>query len=190
MSRPSKKRARTHPYISQNQLSIAGFETPFSENLDPENRWVRLAHKIPWDELSNLYLKGQGPKSTGRPRLNPRIVLGALIIKHLCNLDDRETIAQITENLYMQYFLGYSGFSKEPPFDPSLFVELRKRLGKEVLSEMNMHILSWSGQQGKGGDTDNEEVVHRGELLLDATVAPQDIAYPTDLGLLNTSRQA
>ncbi|MDN5213278.1 transposase [Fulvivirgaceae bacterium BMA12] len=47
------------------------------------------------------------PKLTGRPPLNPRVVIGALIIKHLCNLDDREIVAQITENIYMQYFLGY-----------------------------------------------------------------------------------
>jgi hypothetical protein len=27
----------------------------------------------------------------GRPGLNPRIVIGGLLIKHLCNLSDRET---------------------------------------------------------------------------------------------------
>jgi len=45
-----------------------------------------------------------------------------LIIKHICDLSDRETIQQIQENMYMQYFIGYSGFSDEEPFDPSLFV--------------------------------------------------------------------
>jgi transposase, IS5 family len=34
------------------------------------------------------------------------------------------------------------------------------------------------------GDTKN-----KGEVLHDATVCPQDIAYPTDLGLLNKARE-
>jgi hypothetical protein len=57
--------------------------------------------------MCNLYLKVVPNGTTGRPALNPRIVLGSLIIKHMCNFDDRETINQISENIYMQYFLGY-----------------------------------------------------------------------------------
>lgn len=195
MKKPSKRRASGMPYTSQSQLVIAGFETPFSQSLDPANRWVELAGKIPWDDLAGLYLKRYGRKATGRPPLNPRIVLGALIIKHLCNLDDRETISQITENIYMQYFLGYSAFSTQPPFDPSLFVEIRKRLGDDLIAEMNLRILECSGSKPdstddeKGGDTDRDDDGGKGELLLDATVSPQDIAYPTDLNLLGEARQ-
>jgi hypothetical protein len=77
---------------------------------------------------------------TGRPGLSPRIVLGSLIIKYLCHLDDRETVDQISENIYMQYFLGYPSFSNDPPFDASLFVEFRKRLGLESLNAINEKI--------------------------------------------------
>lgn len=63
--------------------------------------------------------------------------MGSLIIKHLCNLDDRETVDQISENIYMQYFLGYPSFSNEPPFDASLFVEIRKRLGVDALNAIS-----------------------------------------------------
>jgi transposase, IS5 family len=42
---------------------------------------------------------------------------------------DRETVQQMLENMYMQYFIGYSSFSDEVPFDPSLFVEIPNRLG-------------------------------------------------------------
>lgn len=114
MKKTPKRRAPSRAYVSQSQLVLSGFKTPFSQTLDKENRWVQLADKIPWDELANLYHKHYSPKSTDRPPLNPRIVIGALIIKHICNLDDRETISQITENIYMQYFLGYSTFSSRP----------------------------------------------------------------------------
>jgi transposase, IS5 family len=62
----------------------------------------------------------------------------------MCNLDDRETAAQISENMYMQYFLGYSSFSSRPLFDASLFVEFRHRLGSEVINEMNEKIVAMS----------------------------------------------
>jgi len=77
MNKPYKKRAPHIEYVSNRQLEIAGFETPFSEHLDPDNRWVALAKKLPWDELSGIYLKQFRRKSTGRPPLNPRLVVGS-----------------------------------------------------------------------------------------------------------------
>jgi transposase, IS5 family len=205
MRKTTKKRAPKSVYISPKQLTIQGFETPFHNGLLKSNRWVKLADIIPWDELVSAYLKRNPTKSTGRPGANPRVVIGAVIIKHLCNLDDRETISQITENLYFQYFLGYSSFSHEPPFDPSLFVEIRKRMGDELIAEMNSRIyeISKSISTGKEDETapkpkkdddtgnDSNDTINgnRGELLMDATVCPQDIAYPTDINLLNEARE-
>ncbi|WP_394331158.1 transposase [Arcticibacter svalbardensis] len=34
----------------------------------------------------------------------------------------------MSENMYMQYFLGYSSFGNETPFDASLFVEFRNKM--------------------------------------------------------------
>lgn len=136
----SKKRAYATTYQSQNQLVIDGFESPFDQKLRSDNRWVVLAKLIPWDEIVSIYLKKVPPASTGRPSLSPRIVIGSLIIKHLCNLDDRETVDQISENMYMQYFLGFTSFSNEPPFDPSLFVEFRKRIGMDEVNAINEQI--------------------------------------------------
>ena len=142
MKKTKKKRAPTPFYISPTQLSLNCFKTPFEQHLNFKNRWVALAKLIPWDEVCNLYLKHVGVSDTGRPPLNPRVVLGSLIIKHICNLDDRETVDQISENIYMQYFLGYSSFTSEAPFDASLFVEFRKRLGMDTLNAINEKIAS------------------------------------------------
>ena len=102
MSLPRKKRAQVPQYVSPNQLTLAGFEHPFDQKLSPTNRWVVLAHLIPWDEICNMYFKFVPKPPTGRPPLNPRIVIGSLIIKHMCNLDDRETVDQISENIRLQ----------------------------------------------------------------------------------------
>lgn len=190
MTTSRKKHAPHLEYVSQSQLTIAGFETPFSQKLDKNNRWVVLAGKIPWDELAGIYLKRFSIKSTGRPPLSPRVVIGSIIIKHMCNLDDRETVAQVSENMYMQYFLGYSSFCPEPPFDPSLFVEFRKRLGDDVIAEMNERIISLSEESDQNQNDDSSEGgTNSGTVIMDATACPQDIAYPTDLNLLSEARE-
>lgn len=38
-------------------------------------------------------------------------------------------------------------------------------------------------------EEDGEPVSHKGRILIDATACPQDIAYPTDLKLLNDCRE-
>jgi transposase, IS5 family len=77
----------------------AGFPKMKRLHSDKDNRWVVLAHLIPWDEICNLYLKHVGLSNTGSP-LSPRLIIGSLIIIHICNRDDRETVDQISENMY------------------------------------------------------------------------------------------
>src|SRR5580658_6096722 len=141
MAKALKNRASKQRYTSQSQGTLAGFESPFSNHLNACNRWVVLSHKIPWDSLVNVYQKQLNNSVTGAGGINPRVVLGSLIIKHICDLSDRETVQQIQENMYMQYFIGFSSFSDEAPFDPSLFVEFRKRLGAEQINLINEKIL-------------------------------------------------
>ena len=199
MKKVSKKHAPSPSYISPNQLTMDCFHTPFEQQLNPKNRWVVLSRLIPWDEVCNLYLKNVGVGSTGRPPLSPRVIIGSLIIKHLCNLDDRETVDQISENIYMQYFLGYSSFSSEPPFDASLFVDFRKRLGMENLNAINERIVKLKTRLEPGGNksvppsdenrNNTGEPENKGRVIFDATACPQDIAYPTDLDLLSEARE-
>jgi len=208
MAKQYKKRASAPGYISPKQLTIEGFENPFSQHLDKKNRWVVLSNLIPWDELCGVYFKHVGISSTGRPPLNPRLVIGSLIIKHLCNLDDREVVLQISENMYMQFFVGFSSFTTQQPFDPSLFVEFRKRLGIDAVNALNNKIIELktyfessekSNQQENpnespkdisSSESDNDETPsNKGRLITDATACPQDIAYPTDLDLLSNARE-
>lgn len=190
-------------YTSIKQLSIEEFKTPFYYGLDKNNRWVRLAGQIPWDEFANIYAKALC-EDFGRPALDARVVIGAMIIKYKKGLSDEETIEEIKENAYLQYFIGYEEFSHKPPFDPSLFVTLRERLGVEAFEALNQAFIagvqkSEASQKraSSSKDTDdtdpegNEPDVpeRQGKLILDASVAPQDIKFPTDLDLLNDSRE-
>lgn len=228
----TRKRASTPGYVSPNQLVLSGFETPFEQKLTRENRWVRLAQNIPWDRLVKYY-DDLFPSKEGRPPISGRVILGAVIIKHMGDLTDRETIAQIRENMFMQYFLGYSSFTNEEPFSDTLFVEIRERLSIDLLSKINeviaLHCIEMQETKTEkpqesenkkdnpppsqsNDPDDHKEMVagikvapvennmeqttepfpakkNKGKLLMDATVAPQKITFPTDLKLLNAARK-
>ena len=191
-------------YTSENQLPLSGFETPFESTLDNNNRWVKLAALIPWDELATAYYSSFH-HSHGRPAKEARLVIGAVIIKHKLCLSDEETIEQIRENLYYQYFVGLKMFQTKAIFAPSLFVEIRKRMGEHVFKAFEQSIINAvSAEQAKKSDDDSDdsgtgdsagenettdEVTHKGKLIVDATVAEQAIRFPTDLGLLNEARE-
>lgn len=203
MAKASKNRASKQSYISPSQLILSDFASPFSQKLTSENRWVILARKIPWDCLVSVYQKKLNNSKTGADGINPRVAIGAMIIKHICDLSDRETVNQIQENMYMQYFIGYTSFSNEAPFDPSLFVDFRKRLGIEEINSINEKILGLRKEDKQQEDTAPEDknntepvvesslrtIENRGKCIVDATACPQDISYPTDLNLLNDARE-
>jgi hypothetical protein len=138
---PSKSVHLMIRYRSQKQLTLAGFSSPFRTTLDPENRWVKLADLIPWDDLARAYHKSLLSPTQGRPAKDARMVIGAVIIKHKLCLSDEETVQQIQENPYLQFFVGLSRYQTEPPFAPSLFVEIRKRMGQTVFEDFHEAII-------------------------------------------------
>jgi hypothetical protein len=191
-------------YTPQNQLEIFDFKTEFESKLDPKNRWVKMAKLLDWDRLAAVY--SQNFSSTmGAKGIDARIIIGALIIKHIEAKDDRGTIDAIKENPYMQFFLGFDHFSSEPVFDPSLFVHIRKRLGNEDFDKMNQAIIAKAlnlnekdkvKKNRKNTDEDNfsdtdscQGSTNKGKLQMDATIADAHIKFPTDLSLLNDSRE-
>ena len=127
-------------YKSQKQRTLPGFDTPPDMILDPDNRWVKLSECMPWDDLAQSYHKKLS-STLGRPAKDARIVIGAVIIKHKLSVSDDETVEQIRENPYLQYFIGLKGFQSEAPFAPSLFVEVRKRMGQTVFDEFHETII-------------------------------------------------
>lgn len=241
----------------ENQLILPGdFFLPFGGKLDEENRWVQLARLVPWAEAEKKY--GQFFKDTfrGEHTISLRMGLGALIIQERMQLTDRETLESISENPYMQYFIGLSGFVMKQPFHHSMMTHFRKRL-TDVLTELN-EIVATEGAKddndnndpsgGVGGKVkrpkkrtpsteaeqqtlfvetkvesseaappvDQTAVVtegleaaapvseehpisaaavqapalpNQGTVLVDATCTPADVAYPTDLNLLNEARE-
>ena len=182
------------------QLEFEEFALPFSGGLRSNNRWVKMAKFIPWNEFESLYSKSLSGSHMGSPALSVRIAVGALIIKERLGTSDEETVEQIRENPYLQYFLGFKEYKDEAPFHPTMFVHFRKRIGKKALTKINEVIVkkalaeaTKSSQekppndknQGSGSPVSK----NKGKLIVDATCTPADISFPTDLKILNTARE-
>lgn len=201
---------------SPGQLSFENFYLPFGGKLSGKNRWVTLAAMIPWEAFESNYA-AQFSEERGAPAKSFRMALGALIIKERLGVSDGETVEQVRENPYLQYFLGLSEYSDRAPFDASMMTHFRQRLSLELVSQVNEAVVeavlvpeaasveateaeatplappepvdsSDNADDAPGPPSEDDDPPNQGQLLLDATVAPADIHYPTDLHLLNQAR--
>ena len=117
--------------LPDGQLDIYTLIHPLEDMLDPENRWVVRAKAMPWEELERV-LSARLYSSRGAPAKPLRMMLGAMYIGDHLKCSDAETVRQIQENPYMQYFVGLQEFQRRPPFNVSLFSQFRGRLTPEA----------------------------------------------------------
>jgi hypothetical protein len=147
----------------RHQLPFEHFFLPFGGKLSGDNRWIKLAALIPWDDLENDYAS-QFCKGFGAPAKQFRMALGALIIKARLGLTDEDLVEQIKENPYLQFFMGLEAFQTSAPFEPSLMVYFRRRLPESVINDCNERIVrhglnvirSAVSQDDKDGDNDGD----------------------------------
>ena len=181
------------------QLEFPNFYLPFSGHLDPENRWIQLARLVPWDLAEEIYVTDLC-EDFGQPIIPARTALGALLIKERLGLTDRETVEAIQENPYLQFFIGLEEFTQDKPFDASLMVDFRKRFGEQGMQRIAEAIALASmppqaddkdtpSDDDQGASANSNSTTNRGQLIADATCAPADIRYPTDISLLNEARE-
>lgn len=193
-------------YTPSREISLSLFSTPFEQSLNPNNRWVLMEGLVPWDEMAKVFFKCMS-SNMGRATIDLRVVMGALLVKHIEDLSDEDTITYIQENIYAQFFVGLSSFQAEPIFVPSLFVEIRHRLGFDGSQALNDELIKQAkslgvikhragkqteqpkDQSAEPSGTVEPALPNKGTLALDATVGPLHIAFPTDCGLLNHARE-
>ncbi len=176
----------------KSQMTFEDFHLPFSGRLDKGNRWIKLSQIIPWDEIEAIYAE-KFSSSQGAPAKPLRMALGALIIKERCGFTDEETVEQIRENPYLQYFIGREEYSSTAPFDASMMVHFRKRLDSETMQEINELIATGKGRAARKQDDDSDDfdpgAPKKGKLIVDASCMPADMRYPNDMSLLDEARR-
>jgi len=116
----------------------------------------------------------------GRPAKDAQLILGLLLLKHMTKLSDREIIAEVMENPYMQAFCGFHTMATSASLDPSTLTRVRQRLGPKFFRELEKKTYAVLVER---------RIIRARGLLADATVFPEEIKFPTDVGLLNDVRR-
>ena len=122
------------------EYSFLDFNQPLGLHMNPNNRWIKLADLIPWDEYEERYAS-RFTSTLGNAAKPCRMALGALIIQKKLGFSDRELVEEIAENPYFQYFIGLPGYQETAPFDVSTLVSFRKRFNVDMSVFMNEKLL-------------------------------------------------
>lgn len=167
-------------YKSKDRLTGELFQEllPYGGQLNPANRWMRLSLLVPWEKLEEIYRKYFSTQ--GRPGKDSRLLNGLLIAKHLGQYSDTAIVAEFDENVYLQYFCGYAQFVQSGAIEASTISKLRKRLGVEYFQRFEGEILQ---------ELLARKIIKSKEQMIDATVFPANISYPTDSGLIEKARR-
>jgi transposase, IS5 family len=108
---------------------------------------------------------------------------GLSILKHTHNLSDEELCARWIENPYLQLFCGEEFFRHKLPFDRSSLTRWRQRMGEEKLVALIQESLSAATRTGAAKPSDFSKVI------IDTTVQPKAVAFPTDAKLRHRARE-
>lgn len=85
------------------------FRARLDQILDLNNKWIKLAQIIDWNDVRQRFGLPVSAKG-GHPPLDARLMIGLLIIKYTDNLSDEALCDRWLENPYYQYFCGMEFF--------------------------------------------------------------------------------
>ena len=154
----------------------AGEQDLFRARLD--HALVRLAPVIDWrfleEKLGAVYTD-----EPGRPPLPTRLMAGLSILKHSYNMSDEVLCERWVENPYFQCFCGEEFFQHRLVFDRSSLTRWRQRMGEQKLQALLQESLAVATRTAALKPSDLARVV------VDTTVQPKAVMFPTDAKLFN-----
>src|SRR3974390_2416217 len=108
---------------------------------------------------------------------------GLSILKHTHNLSDEALCARCAKNPYFQLFCGEEFFVHKLPFDRSSLTRWRQRMGEEKLVGLLQESLNVATRTKAAKPSDFSKVI------VDTTVQPKAVAFPTDAKLMHRARE-
>jgi len=158
------------------------FRSRLDQIINLEHQLVKLSKAINWAALEKacgeLYTDGPG-----MPPLPTRLMAGLQILKFTFDLSDEELCDRWVENPYFQFFCGEEFFVHRLSFDRSSMTRWRQRMGEERVMALLQESLSVAVKTGAMAPRDTRRVI------VDTTVQPKNVMFPTDAKLLNRARE-
>lgn len=158
------------------------FRSRLDAIIDMQHALVKLSRAIDWRFLEGQFGAVYTDKP-GQPPLPTRLMAGLAILKHMQDLSDEVLCERWVENPYYQYFCGEEFFQHRLVFDRSSLTRWRQRMGEERLQALLQESLAVAARTGAMKPSDLARVV------VDTTVQPKAVMFPTDAKLLNRARE-
>src|SRR5882672_8695710 len=158
------------------------FRSRLDQILDLEHALVKLARSIDWRFLETKF-GAVYDDDPGRPPLPTRLMAGLAILKSTHNLSDEMLCERWVENPYYQFFCGEEFFQHRLPFERSSLTRWRQRMGEERLQALLQESLAVATKTEAIKPSDLNRVI------VDTTVQPKNVMFPTDARLLNRARE-
>jgi IS5 family transposase len=158
------------------------FRSRLDQIIDLNHALAKLARTIDWGFLEERFgeVYTDGP---GQPPLPTRLMAGLAILKYTFDLSDEALCERWVENPYYQYLCGEEFFQHRLIFDRSSLTRWRQRMGEEKLAALIQESLSIATKTGALKPSDLSRVI------VDTTVQPKNVMFPTDAKLLNRARE-
>ncbi len=150
--------------------------------IDMGHPLVKLTRTIDWSFLEQQFGAVYEDKP-GRPPLPTRLMAGLAILKHTYDLSDEVLCERWVENPYYQFFCGEEFFQHRLVFDRSSLTRWRQRMGEEKLQTLLQESLSVATK------TEAIKPCDLNRIIVDTTVQPKNVMFPTDARLLNRARE-
>ena len=165
---------------SQNDL----FLPRLSSILNPKHEMMILEGMVNWDELSSEFVDCYSYDNFkgGCPPKPIRLMVGLLLLQHVHSLSDELVVDRWVENPYWQYFCGYDTLQWKMPIDPSSLTRFRNRAGDKRMEKI---LSSTIDLAIKSKFAEKKELK---KVIVDTTVMPKNIEYPTDSKLYDKAR--
>jgi len=158
------------------------FRARLDQIIDLEHALVKLAQTIDWRFLEEKFGAVYTDKS-GHPPLPTRLMAGLAILKHSYDLSDEGLCERWVENPYFQYFCGEEFFQHRLVFDRSSLTRWRQRMGEVKLQVLLQESLAVATR------TEAMKPSDLARIVVDSTVQPKAVMFPTDAKLLNRARE-
>ena len=153
------------------------FMTP---EVNKNHEIIKIADSIDWvslsEKLSRFYCS-----DNGRPTKPSRAKVGLLILKHLYGHSDESVVDMLKRDIYAQYLCDVSLKEAVTFIHASSLTKFRKQIGADGIRLIEEEALN---------SLKRAKVVRGRKLIVDTTVMPANIAYPTDVALLEKVRRA
>src|ERR1700730_14099996 len=158
------------------------FRSRLDQIIDMEHPLAKLARTGDWRFLEGRFGEVY-TDDPGHPPLPTRLMAGLAILKHTYDLSDEVLCERWVENPYYQFFCGEEFFQHRLVFDRSSLTRWRNRMGEERLQALLQESLSVATR------TEAIKPSELSQVIVDTTVQPKNVTFPTDAKLLNRARE-